>query len=72
MDLLSNSPAGTKPKAVDNDTSASAPVARYSSTDDMRREFGDYRVNTNTDNLCDSASSKEYGSNDMDGLYLTN
>lgn len=51
---------------------ATAPAARYNSTDEMRAEFGDYRVNTNTDKLCDTSSKGEYGSNNMDGLYLTN
>lgn len=31
-----------------------AGVPRYASTDEMRSEFGDYRVSDNTENLSDS------------------
>jgi hypothetical protein len=50
---------------------ASGPVERYANTDEMRAEFGDYRVNRDTCNLSDSALKQET-SNNMDGLLLTN
>lgn len=56
-DPLSSAPKN-QPLGSDNADTAPATVERYASVDEMRAEFGSYRVNAAVENLCDS--SKDY------------
>lgn len=53
-------PGVTNPGGNESTDFSSTP--RYASTDEMRSEFGDYRVNLETDNLTDTQKPTDVGS----------
>ncbi len=61
--MLSSAPKSDYKRVATNTEPAPAVKPRYNSTDEMRAEFGDYRVNKAPEgNLCDSNVAKSVAS----------